>query len=578
MNFKRAELVSPFPIISKLGPATIYILVFFITPIAVFFVYSFWSVSQWEIIKEWTFDNYYTVLTSPVFTLLIFRSIVIGLVTATLSVIVVYPLAYAMVFKFEKYRDLILFLLAISLFSNYLVRIYAWKSILSSNGLVNYLATQMGLVNGPMHYLIYSQWGVVVVLLNVYIPFATLPIYSSLLNVERETIDAAADLGAGPFRTFCRITLPLSISGVIVSFLFIFLLAAGDFVTPQLVGGKSGMMIGNAVATQFGIVCNWPLGSAMVFSTIGIIAAILAAGFLLLQVVRKARRKILTLSLKIPPPPEPEDMPPSVLKFRGSLSFSRMPLLQMYAVLTLFFLFLPVFILVVLSFNKNITGVFPLEGFTLDWYREAFNKRIIWPALENSVRVAAGTALISALLGTPAAFALTRYSFRFRNALRTLLSVPISMPTLLIGISLLSFFAFFAISRSLITVIIGHVVYCVPYMVLAVSARLQEFDFSVEEAAHDLGATPFRAFRMVIFPLIRPTVVGAMLLIFSLSFNMFVITYFNIGAQSTLPMVIWSMLRSGIDPSLNALATMVIAVSIGLLFLANRFGAIKLGV
>jgi len=214
----------------------------------------------------------------------------------------------------------------------------------------------------------------------------------------------------------------------------------------------------------------------------------------------------------------------------------------------------------------------------MDWYREAFNKGILWPALENSVRIAAGTALMSALLGMPAAFALTRYGFRFRKALRVILSIPISMPTLLIGISLLSFFAFFSISRSLITVIIGHVVYCVPYMVLAVSARLQEFDFTVEEAAHDLGATPFRTFRMIIFPLIRPTIVGAMLLIFSLSFNMFVITYFNIGAQSTLPMVIWSMLRPGIDPSLNALATMVIAVSIGLLFLANRLGAIKLGV
>ena len=578
MNLERPERTCLFAAIKKLGPATTYICIFFFTPIAVFFIYSFWSVSQWEIITEWTLDNYYTVFTSPVFTLLIFRSIALGLITAALSVILVYPLAYAMVFKFEKYRDLILFLLAISLFSNYLVRIYAWKSILSSNGLVNYLAMQIGLADGPMHYLIYSQWGVIVVLINVYIPFATLPIYSSLLNVERETLDAAADLGAGPFRTFRKITLPLSMSGVMVSFLFIFLLAAGDFVTPQLVGGKTGMMIGNAVSTQFGIVCNWPLGSAMVFSTIGMIAAILATGFLLLQVVRKARRRISTVSWNTPSDPEPGEIAPSVAKIRRRLSFWRIPMLQIYAILALLFLFLPVFMLVVLSFNKNITGVFPLEGFTLDWYREAFNKKIIWPALENSVRIAAGTALISALLGTPAAFALTRSRFRFRNALRTILSIPISMPTLLIGISLLSFFAFFSISRSLITVIVGHVVYCVPYMVLAVSARLQEFDFTVEEAAHDLGATPFQTFRMVIFPLIRPTVIGAMLLIFSLSFNMFVITYFNIGAQSTLPMVIWSMLRSGIDPSLNALATMVIAVSIGLLLLANRLGAVRLGV
>ncbi len=581
MKHDKLQHISLIATINKLGPAAIYICIFFVTPIAVFFVYSFWSVSQWEIIREWTLSNYNTVFTSPVFTILIFRSIAIGLVTATLSVILVYPLAYAMVFNFEKYRDLILFLLAISLFSNYLVRIYAWKSILSSNGLVNYLAMQIGLVDGPTHYLIYSQWGVILVLMNVYIPFATLPIYSSLLNVERETIDAAADLGAGPFQTFCKITLPLSMSGVIVSFLFIFLLAAGDFVTPQLVGGKTGMMIGNAVATQFGIVCNWPLGSAMVFSTIAIIAATLVAGFLLLQVVRKARRKISALASLSPSShadSAPGAIPPSPLKIRRRLSVVRLPILRIYAVLALSFLFLPVLILVLLSFNKNITGVFPLEGFTMDWYREAFNKGILWPALENSVRIAAGTALMSALLGTPAAFALTRYSFRFRKALRVILSIPISMPTLLIGISLLSFFAFFSISRSLITVIIGHVVYCVPYMVLAVSARLQEFDFTVEEAAHDLGATPFRTFRMIIFPLIRPTIVGAMLLIFSLSFNMFVITYFNIGAQSTLPMVIWSMLRPGIDPSLNALATMVIAVSIGLLFLANRLGAIKLGV
>ena len=108
----------------------------------------------------------------------------------------------------------------------------------------------------------------ILVLLNVYIPFATLPIYSALMNVERDVIEAASDLGANPLRSFLRVTLPLSMPGVAASFLFIFLLAAGDFVTPELVGGKNGMLIGNTIATQFGIVFNWPLGSAMAFSMI----------------------------------------------------------------------------------------------------------------------------------------------------------------------------------------------------------------------------------------------------------------------------------------------------------------------
>ena len=254
-----------------------------------------------------------------------------------------------------------------------------------------------------------------------------------------------------------------------------------------------------------------------------------------------------------------------------------LPVLQVYSVLALLFLFLPVMMLVILSFNSNTTGVFPLKGFTLDWYYQALQNKILWPALRNSIVVALGTALVSALLGTPVAFGLIRFNFPFKNALRWILTIPMSLPTLLIGIALLSFFALTSIPRSLLTVIIGHVVYCVPYMVLVVTARLAEFDFTVEEAAQDLGATPLQTFWQITFPLIRPTIVGAMLLIFAQSFDMFVISFFNIGAQSTLPMVIWSMMRIGINPSLNALGTMIMGLSMLLLLLANLFGGVKFG-
>jgi len=263
--------------IAQLGPLTTFMIIFFGFPILVFFIYSFWTVQGWTIVRQWSLGNYFHAVASPVYRMLILRSVFIGLFTATLSVVVVYPLAYTLAFKIRRYRDLILFILMISLFSNYLVRIYAWRSILSTNGLVSVILMALGLADEPNSYLLYDWTGVVVTLLNVYLPFATLPIYSALLNIERSLTEAARDLGASPLRAFYEVTLPLSTSGVRVAFLFIFLLTAGDFVTPELVGGSGGRMIGNAIATQFGIVFNWPLGSAFAFTTILVIFLLLVA-------------------------------------------------------------------------------------------------------------------------------------------------------------------------------------------------------------------------------------------------------------------------------------------------------------
>jgi spermidine/putrescine transport system permease protein len=268
---------------SNLSPLSVFMLVFFVIPVGIFVIYSFWAVRNYDIVRIWNINNYIRVFTSPVYLKLIFRSIAIGFGTALVAVIFVYPLAYTMVFKFVKYRDLILFVLAISLFSNYLVRIYAWRSLLSASGLVSWIMVSLGLASEPHYYLLYSPAAVILVLMNVYIPYATLPIYSALLSVDKEIIEAAGDLGAHPWRVFREITLPLSMPGVTVAFLFIFLLATGDFVTPELVGGKDGMMIGSAVATQFGVVMNWPLGSALIVSTVLVFAALIA----LLAVARR---------------------------------------------------------------------------------------------------------------------------------------------------------------------------------------------------------------------------------------------------------------------------------------------------
>ena len=163
----------------------------------------------------------------------------VGFGAGGLSVLIAYPLCYVMAFKAKRHRDLLLFLVLLTLFSNYLIRIYAWRSVLSTNGLVDTVLVGLGLVGEPQSYLLYSPIGTLIALTNVYVPVAVLPIYSSLLNIPRNLHDVARDLGAGPLRSFFRVTLPLSTPGIVAAFGFVFLLSAGDFVTPGLVGGRT---------------------------------------------------------------------------------------------------------------------------------------------------------------------------------------------------------------------------------------------------------------------------------------------------------------------------------------------------
>ena len=268
----RAGSVRAWALVSPLG---LFLLLFFVTPFLTFVVYSFWQVSGWNLVQVFTLKNYARVLTDPIYPGLALRSLLVGVSVGLLCVLIAYPLGYLMAFRARRHRDLLLFLILLTLFSNYLVRIYAWRSVLSTNGLVDVVLVALGLVAEPQSYLLFSPVGTLIALTNVYVPVAVLPIYSSLLNVPRVLVDAARDLGASPPRAFAKVTLPLSTPGVVAAFTFVFLLSAGDFVTPQLVGGTNGSMIGMSIQSQFGEAFNWPLGSAIASTMIVIMAATL---------------------------------------------------------------------------------------------------------------------------------------------------------------------------------------------------------------------------------------------------------------------------------------------------------------
>jgi spermidine/putrescine transport system permease protein len=235
------------------------------------------------------------------------------------------------------------------------------------------------------------------------------------------------------------------------------------------------------------------------------------------------------------------------------------------------FMALPLLLLVLFSFNRSALTSLPLTGLTLDWYRKLFAKDAFWPALENSLLVGFAAALLSIVTGTLAALALSRLRPRQASLLINILSVPMMMPALIIGVSLMSYFVrFLDLPLGLWTVVLGHVVIAQPFVVLIVYARLANFDWSAVDSARDLGASPLQAFFTVTLPIIQPTIVGAGLIALSISLDDFVIAFFTIGAGNTLPTLVWGLVRTSLDPTINAIATLLLALSIGSTILALR--------
>jgi spermidine/putrescine transport system permease protein len=260
--------------IATVGSPLVYTLLLFGAPMLVFFIYSFWYLKGYTLVREWTYQNYVEVVTNATYMKLILRSITVGLITASLTVLLSYPVAYAMAFRLKKGRETVLMLMVLSLFSCYLVRVYAWKTILGNSGVINSILLGLGLVQQPVEWLIYTQFAVIVTLTSVFLPICILPLYSVLMNIHPNLLEAARDLGAGPFTTFYKVTLPLSMPGVMAGFLFAFVLTAGDYITPALLGGSNAQLIGNSIASQFGTLSNWPLGSAITYFMVVVFAAV----------------------------------------------------------------------------------------------------------------------------------------------------------------------------------------------------------------------------------------------------------------------------------------------------------------
>jgi spermidine/putrescine transport system permease protein len=244
--------------------------------------------------------------------------------------------------------------------------------------------------------------------------------------------------------------------------------------------------------------------------------------------------------------------------------------LRLWSVALVVFILTPILLVILFSFGNNAMIGFPLGRLSWRWYRDLFAWAPFRSALQNSLIVAGIVGLVSTGVGTAAALGLSRMRRRYAEPVGLSLCFPMMLPGLVIGIALLSFYVSVGVPPSLLTVILSHLVVTQPYVILVVYARMATFDFAVVDSARDLGASPMRAFLTITLPIIRTAVVGAALIAAAHSIDDFIITFLTIGGGNTLPTLVWGMLRTTLDPRVNAIATMLIVTTVASTVVALR--------
>ena len=510
-----------------LSPTLLVMIFALALPIFTLVVYSFWTQDYVTVDKTFTLLNYETFFDKWIYGKLLLRSIWMSATVTLITILLAYPVAYFLAFRVKKNIMTWLILINLPFWTSYLLRVLAWKIMLGNRGVINSGLEGLGLIQGPLEFLLYSKFAVILTLVHAWAAFAILPIYLSLSKIDRSLLEAAADLGESPTRTFFRVTLPLSMPGVIAAAVIEFIPTVADYITPMMVGPPNGM-IGQLIAAQFLVVNNMPLGAALTIIMMFTITTVALTFIWLSQRGTVKRREMEAVTA------DSESGVSSKRRF-GPLFF--------YVVLYLLFLYIPSMMLPIFSFNDSIQMALPLKEFTFKWYVGIANTPGLMTALGNSFKVALPVAIISTALATMAAKTMTRYRLPGSGVAFGFILLPMIMPGIILAVGLLVILTAVGVPLSLWTIGIAHVVATLPFSTLVVRARLEGFSKSLEESALDLGENGWMTFWRITFPLILPGVGAAFLLSFTASFDEFLYALFLGGNNITLPVFMYTQTR-----------------------------------
>lgn len=263
MNGKRIDRLHRLTILTLAGPNILFISAFCVLPLLVLFSYSFFQLDFVAIVRDPTFENYLRVAKSSTYRGLIVKALMYGVGIATICSVIAYPLAFFIAKRVKVYKAALLTLLLIPLYTGDLIRIFAWRVVLGAEGVLNSLLMWLGIIQEPIWVLLFSPFATSLVLTYNYLPFMVLPLWAAIEALDDSYIEAAMDLGCRRVSVFFKVVLPLTGAGLVAGFLMVFVLVVGDYLTPQLMGGSTGITVTSAIHDMFGAAFDWPTGSAL---------------------------------------------------------------------------------------------------------------------------------------------------------------------------------------------------------------------------------------------------------------------------------------------------------------------------
>ncbi|ALE07412.1 hypothetical protein AL755_21205 [Arthrobacter sp. ERGS1:01] len=472
----------------------------------------------------------------------------IASLSTVIAVAVGVPTAYGLhKIKSVPWRYVGLFIVFAPLMTSVVARTYGWSLLLDDHGLLNSMLTSVGL---PALQLLYARPSVVIALVHIFLPFIVFPVMSSLGQLDGAVADAAGDLGASRITTFRRVTLPLIAPGIIGGAQIVFAMSMSSFATPSLLGGGRVAVLATMVYSDVNNV-QWPMASVTSF-------VLLVLALVVLGLFTAAQKKF---------------------SFGGQLGVTGLGdtkglRIGMKVWLTAIYIFVlsPLFIIVVSSFSSASYGAWPIPGWSMKWYQNLMTQDGLAEATYASLYIAVWSTAIVMVVGTMASLAFHRYSSKVMNGAQVFSLAPMVVPKVTIGLGAFLLLNTVGAFQGITGVILMHVIIMLPFVVIVLTAALARTDATLDEAARDLGANPWMAFRASTLFAIKPSLIAATIFAFIISFDEVDMTVFLLRpGQETLPVWMFVYMQKYQDPTLAALATILISLSLVLAAVAALF-------
>lgn len=570
------------------APLAAYLTVFYLVPLCGVLLRSLFD-------PGFTIVHYTALWKQPVYLKVLLNTLEISFWTTAAAVLLGYPVAYGMTYFGPFWRTFLMAAVTLPFWISVLVRTYSWMIILGRFGVINNLLQGLGLTEAPLE-LMYNRCGVYLSLTYVLLPYAVLPMHSVMLGIDRSLLWAADSLGASPWQRMRRVFLPLTLPGVAVGFLLTFIVGAGTFVTPTLMGGPKDTVVAMSIESQMEIVNDWGfaatlgmillvtvlllfslclrfMGLESLFGTtnkhvakhvkkrrgmMGMLGETMADGIaarwsehaenILQRWIQRRHRAWGVFSSFMP-------------RFLRHIPWGSWPL-KGFCALVAFYLIFPLGIILPIAFSNDSVLRFPPESMGLGLLGAYFSSSAWMRATLNSLRVAAPVSLLATTLGTLAAMGIARLRGNARQAAYGMFISPLILPAILNALAMYFFMARLKLIGTITGLILAHTVLAVPFVIIVMTTTIQGMDQGLVWAGYSLGAGRLRTFIHITLPLIRPGLFIAGIFTFIASFDELIAALFISGARSTtLPKQMWDGIRDQMSPIVAAVAALLIILA-----------------